>query len=627
MTATSPWPPRRAGARRRCPPTSPAGRPRWPCRSTRWTSAYKLASNENPFDPLPSVRAAIADASAGHHALPRPPRRRAARGAGRPARPRRPSHVSVGCGSVGLLQQLLLSFADPGERGALRLAHLRGLPHLHRHRRRHAGHHAAALRDHRHGRAHQGRHRAHPPRAGDLAQQPHRHRRPPRRAGRAARGACPSAAWWCSTRPTTSTSPAVTLPRALELLAQAPEPGRPAHLLQGLRAGRPARRLPARPPAGGERGRPDAHPLRRQRPRPGCGAGLAGARRRAPGAGGRHDRRAGPGAAGPAGARLLDARRPGQLRVAPGGRGRGGPHPEAGDPRRGHPTVRRRGHPGDDGGAARERPLPRRLRGLRGAARPGPALGAAGGRPGPRGAVVDRPHRRRRRQVGCTRNHTAPRPHRPRPGRRGGVGRQPGVGPPRRDRRVLADRAGEGGRRRERRARALRPREDRPGAHRRHRPGPPARRHRSTWRRRGATSTACGPTSPASRRTTGAASVATRRSARWTWPASSRSSTSATPSSTSTSSTDWPRPRAARRDDRAAPLQRPGPRLVGAGAGGERLPDPEPPLRRLPADGVPRPRRRASVWPSASTCSTSPPSSAPACCRPSSPRGRSRRRR
>ena len=76
---------------------------------------------------------------------------------------------------------------------------------------------------------------------------------------------------------------------------------------------------------------------------------------------------------------------------------------------------------------------------------------------------------------------------------------------------------------------------------------------------------------------------------RWTWPASSRSSTSATPSSTSTSSTDWPRPRAARRDDRAAPLQRPRPRLVGAGAGGERLPDPEPPLRRLPAERAPRP--------------------------------------
>jgi histidinol-phosphate aminotransferase len=77
-------------------------------------SAHKLASNENPFDPLPSVRAAIADASA---AIARYPDHRAA--ALREALADRlgltPSHVSVGCGSVGLLQQLLLSFADPGD--------------------------------------------------------------------------------------------------------------------------------------------------------------------------------------------------------------------------------------------------------------------------------------------------------------------------------------------------------------------------------------------------------------------------------------------------------------------------------------------------------------------------------
>jgi histidinol-phosphate aminotransferase len=77
-------------------------------------SAHKLASNENPFDPLPAVRAAIADASAG---ITRYPDHRAA--ALREALADRlgltPSHVSVGCGSVGLLQQLLLSFADPGD--------------------------------------------------------------------------------------------------------------------------------------------------------------------------------------------------------------------------------------------------------------------------------------------------------------------------------------------------------------------------------------------------------------------------------------------------------------------------------------------------------------------------------
>src|SRR6187455_1901465 len=77
-------------------------------------SAYKLASNENPFDPLPAVRATIADATA---AITRYPDHRAT--ALREALADRlgltPSHVSVGCGSVGLLQQLLLSFADPGD--------------------------------------------------------------------------------------------------------------------------------------------------------------------------------------------------------------------------------------------------------------------------------------------------------------------------------------------------------------------------------------------------------------------------------------------------------------------------------------------------------------------------------
>ena len=77
-------------------------------------SAIKLASNENPYDPLPSVRAALADATA---MLNRYPDHRAT--AVREALADRlgllPSHVAVGCGSVGLLQQLLLAFADPGD--------------------------------------------------------------------------------------------------------------------------------------------------------------------------------------------------------------------------------------------------------------------------------------------------------------------------------------------------------------------------------------------------------------------------------------------------------------------------------------------------------------------------------
>ncbi len=76
--------------------------------------AYKLASNENPYDPLPSVRAAIADASMlanrypDHLAL-------AVRDALAERLGVTPAWIAVGCGSVGLLQQLLLAFADPGE--------------------------------------------------------------------------------------------------------------------------------------------------------------------------------------------------------------------------------------------------------------------------------------------------------------------------------------------------------------------------------------------------------------------------------------------------------------------------------------------------------------------------------
>src|SRR5262245_51548113 len=70
-------------------------------------SAIKLASNENPFDPLPSVRDA---AHAGVLVANRYPDHRAtavretlAQRAGVTA-----DQVAVGCGSVGLLQQLLL---------------------------------------------------------------------------------------------------------------------------------------------------------------------------------------------------------------------------------------------------------------------------------------------------------------------------------------------------------------------------------------------------------------------------------------------------------------------------------------------------------------------------------------
>jgi histidinol-phosphate aminotransferase len=78
------------------------------------TSAVKLASNENPYDPLPEVREALAAALGG---LPRYPDHRAT--AVREALADRigitADRVTVGCGSVGILQQLLLTYVDPGD--------------------------------------------------------------------------------------------------------------------------------------------------------------------------------------------------------------------------------------------------------------------------------------------------------------------------------------------------------------------------------------------------------------------------------------------------------------------------------------------------------------------------------
>lgn len=74
---------------------------------------FKLTSNESPYDPLPSVEAVIANAA--HH-INRYPDNTAADlvGAiatrfGVPA-----AHVAVGCGSVGLAQQLLEAVGEPG---------------------------------------------------------------------------------------------------------------------------------------------------------------------------------------------------------------------------------------------------------------------------------------------------------------------------------------------------------------------------------------------------------------------------------------------------------------------------------------------------------------------------------
>jgi histidinol-phosphate aminotransferase len=74
---------------------------------------FKLSSNESPYDPLPSVRAVIA--SAADHINRYPDNTAAelidaiATRLGVPA-----SHVAVGCGSVGIAQQLLEAVGEPG---------------------------------------------------------------------------------------------------------------------------------------------------------------------------------------------------------------------------------------------------------------------------------------------------------------------------------------------------------------------------------------------------------------------------------------------------------------------------------------------------------------------------------
>jgi histidinol-phosphate aminotransferase len=74
---------------------------------------FKLSSNESPYEPLPSVAAVIADA--GRHVNRYPDSTAGALTEAIAARfgvP--PEHVAVGCGSVGIAQQLLEAVGEPG---------------------------------------------------------------------------------------------------------------------------------------------------------------------------------------------------------------------------------------------------------------------------------------------------------------------------------------------------------------------------------------------------------------------------------------------------------------------------------------------------------------------------------
>lgn len=76
--------------------------------------AIKLASNEGPWGPLPSVLDKITESasSINRYANPSAPELRAkiAEWVGV-----EPQNVTVGCGSVGLIQQLFLTYVDPGD--------------------------------------------------------------------------------------------------------------------------------------------------------------------------------------------------------------------------------------------------------------------------------------------------------------------------------------------------------------------------------------------------------------------------------------------------------------------------------------------------------------------------------
>jgi histidinol-phosphate aminotransferase len=82
-------------------PTAAAGR------------TFKLSSNESPYDPLPTVKAVLTDASAHINRYPDSGATELTEAIasrfGVPA-----DHVAVGCGSVGIAQQLLAAVGEPG---------------------------------------------------------------------------------------------------------------------------------------------------------------------------------------------------------------------------------------------------------------------------------------------------------------------------------------------------------------------------------------------------------------------------------------------------------------------------------------------------------------------------------
>lgn len=76
--------------------------------------AIKLASNENPWPPIAEVVEAVAEAAAGINRYP-DNGAAAVRDAVGDFLNVDSSHITIGCGSSGLLQQLFLTYVDPGD--------------------------------------------------------------------------------------------------------------------------------------------------------------------------------------------------------------------------------------------------------------------------------------------------------------------------------------------------------------------------------------------------------------------------------------------------------------------------------------------------------------------------------
>ncbi len=77
-------------------------------------AAHKLSSNESPYGPLPSVLGVLADASGEIHRYP--DTTAAALTSALAERFAVPAaHVAVGCGSVGVLKQIMEAVSDPGD--------------------------------------------------------------------------------------------------------------------------------------------------------------------------------------------------------------------------------------------------------------------------------------------------------------------------------------------------------------------------------------------------------------------------------------------------------------------------------------------------------------------------------